>query len=200
MSDEAVDAVTVVELAREHFASWARLFDASSCGCHCRFWEFEGDKNAWLARDAADNRAEAERELPRGLVALDARGEVVGWMKLAPRASLPKLVRRRPYAGVELGPDDGVLVVGCFLVHPERRGRDVARRLLEGGVAYARRAGARAIEAYPFAPRDGDGRLHDEQAFLGPASLFASAGFVGAGGEAPYPVVRLALDRPPAAR
>ena len=187
-------SMEVSPLGRDDLASWAALFDACGCACFCRWWDFAGDKNAWLARDADDNRAESERDPPSGLVArLHAGGDVVGWTRLAPRASLPKLRRQRVYAPLDLGDDAGVLSLACFLVHPAHRRRGVATALLAGAVAHARTLGARAVEAYPRRPREDAALLHDEEAWTGPARMLARAGFVAVAGEDPYPVMRLDL-------
>ena len=45
------------------------LFRGADCPCHCRYFHFEGDKNAWLDRCANDvdaNRLAFEDALVRG--------------------------------------------------------------------------------------------------------------------------------------
>src|SRR6185312_8122852 len=163
------------------------LFARAHVGCFCRYWHFGGTKNEWLARCAVrpdESRDEADAAIgagsteATGLVAL--RGELcVVWMKIAPRASLPKLralpVYRARLAGES---DDGVWSIGCVLVDPRERRRGVARALLAAAPAFARERGARVIEAYPRRPEATQhGPLHDEEAWMGPMALFARAGF-----------------------
>jgi GNAT superfamily N-acetyltransferase len=191
-----VNAPFRVEWLRpEHLEGFARLFADDGSPCYCRYWHFEGDKNAWLLRCAESpetNRREHEADVresrPRasGLVALDDEGAVVGWMKLAPRAALPKLTRLPTYRAHDLGPDDGVWAIGCFLVHPAMRGRGVARALVVEGLRAARAIGARAVEAYP---REG---IHPAEVWTGPRAIFEE--FVRVAGEDPYPVLRHTFD------
>lgn len=183
----------VVRPARfEDEAAIATLFDHASCPCHCRYWHFDGDKNAWLDRCTRpeDNRAEMARALAaddpsaQGLIAVDDVAAVVGWMKLCPLAALPKLRRLPVYRS--LTPREGTWAVGCFLVRPDRRRHGVAQALVDEAARHAARIGATAIEGYP---RRASSALHDEQAWLGPEAIFVRAGF-DLVHDAPYPVYR----------
>jgi len=191
--------VIVVPLDAARADSWATLFEACHCPCHCRYWHFVGTTNAWLERcafSAETNRDEqlaaldAGDEGARGLVAVEDSGEVVGWMKLVPRATVPKLRKGRVYGALDLGPDQGIYSIGCFLVHPEHRGRGVARALLDGAEDAVRAWGGRAIEAYP---RRSAEPLRDEEIFMGPESLYTRAGYTQLAGEGAYPVLRKEL-------
>lgn len=196
--------ISVDFIAPAHLDALADLFHACECPCFCRYWHFEGDKNAWLERCAispaineAELRADVVNREPRagGLVAMS--GEIaVGWMKLAPRATLPKLRNGRVYRALDLGLDDGVLSIGCMLVRPDARNTGVARALVSAAPRIAKERGARAIEAYPHAMKD----LGPHEVWMGPAPLFESLGFEKVAGESPYPVLRLDLQpvsRPP---
>jgi GNAT superfamily N-acetyltransferase len=199
-----VSDLLVRPLGPDTAKAWGDLFERSHVGCFCRWWHFGGTKNDWLARCAMDpqaSRAEAERAIAgesieaSGLVAM--RGEaVVGWMKVAPRASLPKL-RGLPVYRARLSRDEpGVWSIGCVLVDPNERRRGVARALLAGAPAFARERGAEILEGYPrrllhaqHGPRN---ELHDEEAWMGPEAIFASIGFTRQDDEA-YPLYRLPL-------
>jgi GNAT superfamily N-acetyltransferase len=194
----------VVPFGPEHGPGFGALFDGASSGCHCRYWHFTGTKNDWLARAATEPEANLAEQLAaahagdasaKGLVALadDAGAALVGWLKLAPRAALPKLRALPVYKGLDLGPHpaDRVYVVGCLLVHPEHRRRGVARALVEAAPAFVRAWGGAAIEAYPRRTRE---PLHDEEAWMGPESIYARAGYREVAGEGPYPVLRLELE------
>ena len=72
------------------------FFEASASTCYCRYWHFTGTKNDWLDRCAnrpEENAAELAAAVraadpgARGLLAIDDRGDVVGWMKLTPRSA-----------------------------------------------------------------------------------------------------------------
>jgi ribosomal protein S18 acetylase RimI-like enzyme len=193
--------VRVVPLDASSAAAWAALFDRCGCACYCRYWHFEGHKNDWLARcvDAPERnraeqiaRVEAGAAEAGGLVALDG-DEAIGWMKLVPRPTVPKLLRQGPYRATAAQPGAGdprVFSVGCFLVDPARRRQGVARALVLAGPGYVQARGGTAIEAYP---RRTDDDLDDAQAFTGTVRLFASCGFEERGGDGPYPVMSLLL-------
>lgn len=192
MTDAASLAVRWSGAADE--AAIVSLFERDSSPCFCRYWHFEGDKNAWLARCAGEpevNRDALSVDLrsgadaARALVALTAQGQCVGWMKLAPRRAVPKLRKLPVYRALDLGDDDGVWSVGCFLVDEAWRGRGVARRLVSEIPRALAPLGARAVEAYP---RQG---LHAAEAWTGPAKVFEA--FSRVGGDDAYPVLRLVL-------
>jgi GNAT superfamily N-acetyltransferase len=196
--------VRAVPLDEETLSAWSALFERAASPCFCGFWHFRGTKNEWLERCAMEpeaNRVEAERAVcaggteALGLVAMDGE-EAVGWMKLAPRASLPKLRGLPMYRALDLGPDEGTWSVGCVLVDPRRRRQGIAAVLLDAAPAFVLARGGRAIEAYPRHPHETEhARLHDEEALMGPEALFTSRGFVRVAGDAMkmYPVYRREL-------
>jgi GNAT superfamily N-acetyltransferase len=62
----------------------------------------------------------------------------------------------------------------CFVVPAKYRGQGVARALLKGAVAYARKQGATLVEAYPV---DKPARSKDEYMWFGAKSMYDQAGF-----------------------
>jgi GNAT superfamily N-acetyltransferase len=196
--------VRVAPLTPELAGAWAALFDASGSACFCRWWHFEGAKNDWLARcfgDPGRNREEQTALVAtgapeaRGLLGLESVGEghgeiAVGWMKLAPRALLPKLRRQGAYRPLDMGDDEGVWSIGCLLVRPDRRRHGVARALVEAAPEHVRLWGGRAVEAYPHRVSH---TLHDEEAWMGPENVFVSLGWHPVHDVAPYPVYRKAV-------
>ena len=188
----------IAPLSPAHISAWGELFEAAASTCFCRYWHFEGDKNAWLARSAfepeisrAEHAACVERgdDDGKGLVALEG-ALCVGWLKLTPRASVPKLRRLPVYKKLDLGEEAGAWSIGCLLVRPDRRGEGVSRALIAEAGAHARAWGATSLEAYPHVQ---DTRTSDEQMWRGTLSAYLAAGFVEVAGERPYPVLRLAL-------
>jgi GNAT superfamily N-acetyltransferase len=184
----------------EHGEALADLFATNGYGCYCRYWHFEGDHRQWLARCAhapEENRAEmlgalgARREDATGMLARDADGSVIGWLKLAPAAGMSKLYGQRLYKGLPVlqRDPDGVWTVGCVFVREGARRRGVARALLAGAIERARAAGARAVEAFPRSDTD----VADAALMMGPLALFLEAGFQVVHDFSPYPVVRLEL-------
>jgi len=193
---------TVEPATSAHFDRLAALFEACSCGCHCRYWHFAGTKNDWLARLALtpdENKTElaaalqARDDTARGLVAIANTLEnkpIVGWMKLTPRTAVPKLRNLPTYRSLDLGDDAGAFSIGCFLVHPEHRKGGVASALALAAPEIVRAWGGQSIDAYPHVV---DRPMYDEEAWMGPASLFTKAGFEKVAGENPYPVLRRSL-------
>jgi GNAT superfamily N-acetyltransferase len=180
----------------EHTSALLALFERSSTPCHCQYWHFAGDKNAWLERlfhapelnraAFSDSSSAASGEL-RGVVALHA-GQAVGWLKLCPAERLPKLYDQRLYRGLPVfsGARDGVLTVGCLLVDEPFRRRGVARALVQQAVQIAEARGARCIEAFPRRSE----HAGPAELWTGPFSIFEQAGFKIVSDFAPYPVLR----------
>lgn len=135
------------------------------------------------------NKAEL-RELvdsgrPPGLIGY--RGKVpVGWVSIGPREDYARLARSPVMKPVD---DKPVWSVICFVVPSEYRGQGVARALLDGAVAYAKKCGAKLIEAYPV---DKPRRSHDDFMWFGAKSMYDKAGFSEVARRKPHrPVVRL---------
>lgn len=192
-------AIVVEPLAEKHLAGFAKLFEAASSSCFCRYWHFTGTKNDWLERCAIrpeENLAEQREAVARGdasasgLVALD-QGVVVGWMKVAPRESLPKLTSLPVYR--QLVAEPGTWTIGCFVVDPSARRRGVARALVQNAELYVAARGGRLIEGHP---RRSTEPLHDEEAWQGPERLFVELGFTAIHDVSPYPVYRKVVARP----
>lgn len=188
----------IAPLTESDMPAFAALFRAAGSPCFCRFWHFTGDKNAWLERCAEAPEASLREQEDavrrggddaRGLVAWDGDA-AIGWMKLSPRAAVPKLRGLPVYRALDLGPDAGAWSIGCVLVHPERRGRGVARALVAAADAHVRAWGGRAIEAYPRRTRE---PMHPEQAMQGPLATYLAQGYVEIAGEGQYPVLRKTL-------
>lgn len=190
-----------------HLAGFAKLFDAASSPCFCRYWHFTGNKNEWLERGAfrpeenLAEQADAVRrgdDTARGFVAIDhdangANGAdaIVGWMKVSPREAVPKLTRLPVYKNLAAEP--GTWSIGCFLVHPGARHRGVARALVQAAVDHVGTWGARFLDAYP---RRSTEPLHDEEAWQGPERVFVELGFEPVHDVAPYPVYRRVVAAP----
>lgn len=189
----------------------AALFEAAASPCFCRYWHFDGDKNAWLSRcyvEVGTNRRELEVDLERGapeahgLVAVatpptGSAPQIVGWLKVAPATSVRKAYDQRLYRGLPCFEGDraGVFLLGCALVHPEARRRGVLRELVRGAQALAPAIGATALEVLPRRPRE---PVSDEELWVGPAALFLAEGFEEVHAFDPYPVLRWSAPPAPA--
>ena len=123
---------------------------------------------------ARANRAELKALVdsgePPGLIGY--HGNVpVGWVSIGPRDDYAKL-RRSPV----MKPVDDLPVwsIICFVVPSQYRGQGVARSLLDGAIAYAKKRGATLLEAYPVDKPD---RSSDDAMWFGAKSMYDAAGF-----------------------
>lgn len=145
----------------------------TSTVCFCLSYRIGNKENVALAGPA---RAERMRELclqdpPPGVIArLD--DEPVGWAALHPRRET-SFARNRLIPHID---DIDVWSLWCLRVRPGYRGQGIAHALIDGAVAYARKRGAPAVEAYPV---DNKGEKVDlTMAYVGTRKLFEAAGFV----------------------
>ena len=187
--------LTVRPLTPERWPDLEALFHAKGCsqarGCWCMCYRRSGSRAALPAgtTQAQANRAELKALVdagkPPGLIGY--RGKVpVGWVSLGPREEYSKLKRSSVMKPVD---DQPVWSVICFVVPTEYRRQGVARALLDGAVAYARRNGAKLLEAYPV---DQPGDVNDDCMWFGAKSMYDRAGFEEVARRKPQrPVVRL---------
>jgi ribosomal protein S18 acetylase RimI-like enzyme len=113
-------------------------------------------------------------------------GQPVGWVSLGPRERYGKLARSPVMKPVD---DKPVWSIICFVVPSEFRGQGVARALLRGAIAFARKKGVRLLEAYPV---DRKSRSSDDAMWFGAKSMYDEAGFEEVARRKPQrPVVRL---------
>jgi GNAT superfamily N-acetyltransferase len=172
-------------------ASWDDLksvFGArgEAAGCWCQRYKLrprEAFKH-WPAEVRAErlrrqtNCGNRRAKTTTGLVAwLD--GEPVGWCAVEPRANYEGLLRvyRVPWLGrAEDKTGASVWAVTCVFTRAGYRRRGVSAALARAAVDFARRRGARALEAYPMVTEPGEeiawGELH-----VGSRRIFAAAGF-----------------------
>ena len=191
--------LVVHPLTQSRWDDLESLFSARGCsvarGCWCMYYRVSG-KGAFTrpgegqrARSKAALRALAARDPPPGL--LGYRGETpVGWVSLGPRADYAKLAKSPVMKPVD---DQPVWSIVCFVVPPAYREQGVARELLAGAVAYARRRGVQLLEAYPVDKAEPSG---GEGSWFGSKRMFDASRFKEvARRRADRPVVRLKLAK-----
>ena len=174
---------------------WPQLEDLfgkqGACnGCWCMYWRIG---SAYHQRPREANRlalkAIVEAGPPPGLLALDGN-LAVGWCQITPRADIPWMDEKRNLRSVD---DASVWSISCFYVRGKHRQRGVTKALIEAAVAYAGKAGATIVEAYPVDKTVGKGASN---AFTGIASSFAKAGFAEVARRSPArPIMRRRLAR-----
>ena len=172
--------LTVRSLTPERWPDLESVFNAKGCsvarGCWCMYYRRSGSRGQLPARTtyAQANRAElkalVESGEPPGLIGY--LGKVpVGWVSLGPRDDYAKLRRSPVMRAVDELP---VWSIVCFVVPPQYRDQGVARALLDGAIAYARKRGAILLEAYPV---DKPSRSNDDSMWFGAKSMYDAAGF-----------------------
>jgi ribosomal protein S18 acetylase RimI-like enzyme len=187
--------LTVSPLTPDRWADLEAIFNAKGCsvarGCWCMYYRRSGSQEQ---PSSGTTRAQANRTELKALVdsgrppgLLGYRGKVpVGWVSVGPREDYAKLARSPVMKPVD---DQPVWSVICFVVPTQYRGQGVAQALLAGAVAYAKKHGAKLVEAYPV---DKPGRSNDDSMWFGAKSMYDRAGFSEVARRKPQrPVVRL---------
>ncbi len=179
----------------ERWPDLEALFKAKGCsvarGCWCMCYRRSGSRAPLPpgTTHAQANRLELKALVdagnPPGLIGY--RGKVpVGWVSLAPREQYAKLKRSPVMKAVD---DQPVWSIICFVVPAQYRHQGVARALLDGALVYAKKRGAKLVEAYPV---DRPGRSNDDSMWFGAKSMYDHAGFVEVARRKPQrPIVRI---------
>jgi GNAT superfamily N-acetyltransferase len=169
--------------------------EPSRCWCQ-RFkmapgesWASVGASRLALRLREQTHCGDPSADVTSGLVAYVA-GEPVGWCAVEPRPAYPRMLRnnRVPWEGrSEDKLDDSVWAVTCFMIRTGFRRRGIGSALARAAVDFARRGGARALEAYPMTTKDALlSELH-----VGTHGMFVEAGFAEVG----RPSIRRAVMR-----
>jgi GNAT superfamily N-acetyltransferase len=172
-----VTASLVVEpLTPQRFDALAELFKEGGDprSCWCMFWRLRGKdfSQAKVAQLRGGLAELAARPLAPGLVAF--RGDrAVGWCSLGPREDFDRLEHSRVIPHVD---DRAVWSIVCFAVSRSARGEGVAAALLDAAVNWARKQGAKVLEAYPVQTEPGKA-VNADSAFTGTLPMFERAGF-----------------------
>ena len=138
-------------------------------GCWCMYGRIGA---AYRKRPREQNKA-AFREIvkkgpPPGLLAFD--GDLaVGWCQLTPRDAVPHLDQLWRLKRVD---NVSVWCMSCFYVRIAYRRLGVNTALIQAAIRYARKAGAPALEAYPF-----NRRVSPSSTSTGFATTFERLGF-----------------------
>lgn len=187
--------LTVLPLTPGRWPDLEAVFGARGCSvarsCWCMAYRRSG---AQLNPPAGTRRSDFNRAglkslvdagHPPGLIGY-LGNQPVGWISLGPREEFAKLKHSPVMKPVD---DQPVWSVICFVVPAEHRRKGVAQALLRGAIAYAKKRGARLLEAYPVDKR---GPCGDETLWFGAKRMYDRAGFeVVARRKPARPVVRL---------
>jgi ribosomal protein S18 acetylase RimI-like enzyme len=188
--------LTVAPLTPDRWSDLEAVFNAKGCsvarGCWCMEYRVSGSRVSLpgMTRAQASRaglKALVDAGNPPGLIGY--RNKVpVGWISIGPREQYAKLKRSPVMKAVD---EQQVWSVICFVVPAEYRGQGVARALLKGAAAYAKKLGAALLEAYPV---DKPARSNDEYMWFGAKSMYDKAGFKEVARRKPQrPIVRIRL-------
>lgn len=173
-----MDDIKLEPLTPERWHDFETVFGERGCSvarsCWCMYYRATG-------RDAPPEgvpRREANRSAMHELVdggtvtgLIGYRGgEPVGWVSLGPREQYRRLENSRLMARVDEKP---VWSIICFVVPSRHRKQGLARALLRGAIAYAKKSGATLLEAYPVDPDRTDADAY----WFGTCSMFEAEGF-----------------------
>lgn len=94
--------------------------------CFCRFYHTTCSQQEWMSRTLEENRAEAIQEiesgLMRGYLAFDGT-RCIGWCNANDIKNLPRLTEDTS----DLCRDRRVGCTICYVIHPDYRGKSIAR-------------------------------------------------------------------------
>ncbi len=161
----------LLEDAESLFAS-----DPVTAGCFCMWFivpvvDYHAggpERNKALFRDLATSS-----RYPIGLLAYE-NGSPVGWCAAGPRDRYVRALRIPSFKGRDPSEDQNVWLIPCFFIAKHARRKGVARELLDGAVAMAREAGAKAIEGFPFAS---EVKSSSKDLMVGAEAIFEACGF-----------------------
>ena len=190
--------LTLAPLTPERWGDFEAIFNAKGCsiarGCWCMAYRVSGSAPrpppgvtfSERNRRALKSRVDAGEFI--GLIGYRGR-RPAGWISFGPREAYRRLEKSPVMKAVD---DTPVWSIICFVVPGELRGQGIARALLDGAIAHAKRQRVKMLEAYPV---DRVGPARDDSLWFGVKSMFDEAGFAEVARRKPArPVMRLALD------
>jgi len=171
----AYDIQPLTPALAERFTEYLTHLDFANtphwASCFCRFYHTTCTQQEWMARPLETNREEALREIGagnmRGYLAFES-GACVGWCNANDVEGLARI-----YADAEercRGKRVGRTI--CFVIHPDHRGRGLARRMLARAVSDFRGAGYDAMLALPV-ETEGAG----QRRYRGTLHMYQEAGY-----------------------
>ncbi len=189
--------LTIVPLTGGLWPQFEDLFGKQGAcyGCWCTHFRLppaarrENDR----VRNKEFIKARIEAGPPPGLLAIED-DVATGWMQIGPRADVPEW-NNAGRVTTPLDPGDAadpsVWAISCFFIRNTARRKGLTHRLVEAGVEFARKNGARLVEACPMTESK-DSR--SVGLFVGSTRVFEKAGFRPVAERKPgRPLMRLAI-------
>lgn len=139
--------------------------------CYCRFYYSDCSQNEWMERPGEKNLKEAIQKIKegsmRGYLAFEGT-KCIGWCSAN---NVSSFVRLENDIG-HLVKDKKVGCVICFVIHPEYRGRGIARLLLQQTVEDFKTQGFDAVLALPFELKE-----TPQKQYRGTLNMYKEQGF-----------------------
>lgn len=144
---EELSSIVIKPVVKENWSDFETLFQSKGIlrNCWCMAWRMTKEE---LKNNNSECRKEYMKQrvwsgTPIGLLAY-AGDEAVAWCSIAPRETYQRL------AGDETL--ENVWSIACFYIKNEYRDKGLIYVLIDEAKNYARRNGAKYVEAYPVAP------------------------------------------------
>jgi GNAT superfamily N-acetyltransferase len=162
-------------LTPSRWPDFEQLFGKSGAygGCWCMWWRCK--RSEFEKRGGPGNRRAMKRIVESGTVPgilAYHEGVPVAWCSVAPREDYPSLNRSHVLKPID---DTPVWSIVCFFVDRGYRRRGLGLPLIKAAVDYAKKHGAKVVEAYPTVPRTGE--VPPTSSYMGIPSVFEKAGF-----------------------
>lgn len=139
--------------------------------CFCRYYHTTCTEREWKNRTGLENRSEALKEIKagnmKGYLAFDG-DKCIGWCNANDARQFIRLENDIKH----IIKDKKVGCVICFTIHPEYRGKGVARLLLDEAVEGFKQAGFDAVMAIPIVAKDSSEKL-----YRGTINMYKEKGF-----------------------
>lgn len=163
----------IVPVTPERWDDLEKLFGPRGAYSHCWcLWPRVSSKEFDAASPAERKRkmrSVVKKGPPPGLIAYEG-GEPVAWVAIAPRETMPRIVRSR----VSKSPDGApAWAIACYFVRPDKRGQGLMEKLTKAAATHAKAHGASLVEAFPVV----DTAMQGCDGFQGVASTLAKCGF-----------------------
>jgi GNAT superfamily N-acetyltransferase len=170
----------------DRWADLQTLFgkNGACAGCWCMWWRIR--RSVWDKQKGEANRKALKKLVSQGSepgILAYVNGQPAGWVCVGPREDFPVLENSRLFKRID---DQKVWSIVCFFTARPFRRTGMTGKLIDASVRYARKKGARVLEAYPVEPKKD--KMPDLFAYTGFSSVFRKAGF--------HEVIRRSETRP----
>ncbi len=143
-------------------------------GCWCMWWRLT--RSQFEKQKGSKNKAALKKIVRSGAVPGIlgyAQGKPIAWCSVGSRETYPALGRSRTLKRLD---DKPVWSIVCLFVAKPFRDQGVSVGIIKAAAEYAKKKGAKIVEAYPKEPKKG--RWPDAFVWTGHVSAFKKAGFV----------------------